>query len=226
MGNKVEVFIESGNKKVFANALTWPGWSRSGRSVETALQALLDTAPRMAALFEHSPLSFEPPTSIDDFVIADQVTGNTGTDFGAPSVMIDADIVPLSGEELARQTAVLQAYWHAFDQAIKKATGKELRKGPRGGGRDLEKIIEHVVTSDQSYLRRIAAKFKIEAEVPLVDQLPRLRQTILTAVETAVSQGLPEKGPRGGKIWPLRLYIRYSAWHILDHSWEIEDRIL
>jgi len=35
------VFIEEGKKKTFAGTLDWPGWCRSGKDGESALQALL-----------------------------------------------------------------------------------------------------------------------------------------------------------------------------------------
>jgi hypothetical protein len=36
---------------------------------------------------------------------------------------------------------------------------------------------------------------------------------------------LAERGPRGGIRWPARYYVRRAAWHVLDHAWEIEDRL-
>jgi hypothetical protein len=36
---------------------------------------------------------------------------------------------------------------------------------------------------------------------------------------------LPDFGPRGGERWPALFAIRRSAWHALDHAWEIEDRL-
>ena len=36
----------------------------------------------------------------------------------------------------------------------------------------------------------------------------------------------PKSGPRGGKIWSPRFFVRYVAWHTLDHAWEIEDRAI
>ena len=66
---------------------------------------------------------------------------------------------PLVGDELERQVALLRAAWAAFDASARKAVGVELRKGPRGGGRDLDKIIGHVreaesPTSERSARRR------------------------------------------------------------------------
>ena len=47
---------------------------------------------------------------------------------------------------------MLRACWRAFDRAAAKAEGVELRKGPRGGGRDLDQIVEHVLDADGAYL--------------------------------------------------------------------------
>ncbi|UCD41130.1 MAG: hypothetical protein JSV69_11140, partial [Chloroflexota bacterium] len=128
--------------------------------------------------------------------------------------------------EYERYQNILEACWQEFDHAVQQAAGKELRKGPRGGGRDLERIINHVLDGDRGYLSRLAWKFKREETNDLSDELRRTRQAILEALEAAVKGELPEKGPRGGIIWKPRFFVRRVAWHVLDHAWEIEDRIL
>jgi len=119
---------------------------------------------------------------------------------------------------------VLNACWEAFDRAIREASGKELRTGPRGGGRDLGKIVEHVIGADQAYLRRLAWKAPKTDPGDLEEALRLTRAAILSALENAAAGNLPEQGPRGGKIWPPRYFVRRAAWHTLDHAWEIEDR--
>jgi hypothetical protein len=43
---------------------------------------------------------------------------------------------------------------------------------------------------------------------------------------TAAAQGkIPAQGPRGGKRWSPRYFVRRVAWHVLDHAWELEDRL-
>ena len=66
---------------------------------------------------------------------------------------------------------------------------------------------------------------KVKDETPK-ETTQRLRQTVLDALTAAVENGLPEKGPRGGVIWPARYFVRRVVWHLLDHIWEIEDRII
>ena len=115
------------------------------------------------------------------------------------------------------------ACWHTASKrwmlsAVQRATGRELRKGPRGGGRDLEKILDHVLEADQGYLARLAWKHKREGGKNLVEELSQTRGTILNALEVALNGDLPEQGPRGGIIWPGRYFIRRVAWHVLDHA--------
>ena len=120
---------------------------------------------------------------------------------------------------------LLRACWQAFDQAVQAATGKELRKGPRGGGRELDGIVRHVLGGDASYLARLAWKFKPDEAAQLDDELNRSRQAILDALVAAVQGDLPTHGPRGGAIWTPRYFVRRASWHVLDHAWEIEDRV-
>jgi hypothetical protein len=139
--------------------------------------------------------------------------------------VLEADKESLDRVELERLEKILLACWGAFDNAVKRASGRELRKGPRGGGRDLEKIIDHVLEADQAYLRRLAWKHKRERNEDPAEALSRMRQAIQNALAAAVDGDLPERGPRGGVIWPPRYFVRRAAWHALDHAWEIEDRI-
>src|SRR5690349_9971305 len=45
-----DVYLEVGKKRVFACAADWPGWCRSGRDEEQALEALTTSASRYAVL--------------------------------------------------------------------------------------------------------------------------------------------------------------------------------
>jgi hypothetical protein len=84
-----------------------------------------------------------------------------------------------------------------------------LRKGPRGGGRDRDKIVDHVSEAERAYAPKAGIR------VPPRTPWPEHREIILT--------GLRADDPAGAK-WPLRYLIRRMAWHVLDHAWEIEDR--
>jgi hypothetical protein len=224
--DSTKLFVEIGKKKIFVGAIDWPGWCRSGRDEKLAIQALLDYGPRYAQVLRGKEVGFEAPVEPSDFMVIERHDGNATTDFGAPAIMPDGDREPMDSTELKRLQTILLASWQAFDKALEQATGKELRKGPRGGGRDLDKIVEHVLEADRGYLSRIAWKHKRESEGDPVEELNRTRQAIVKAMEAAALGDLPEKGPRGGIIWPARYFIRRVAWHVLDHAWEIDDRIV
>ncbi len=219
------IYFELGQKKVFATAVDWPGWCRSGRDEASAMQALLDAGPRYARLLQGSDLAFNAPKSSEALRIIARVEGNATTDFGAPDKIIACDNESFGPGEVERAQTLLNAYWRAFDAVVETAVNKELRKGPRGGGRDLDGIVEHVMGADTSYLRTLGWKFTEVKGEDSAQKLARLRQEILNGLAAAAAGQLPEKGPRGGKRWPPRYFIRRSAWHVIDHIWEIEDRI-
>ena len=225
MAEKFEVVLEVGQKKVFAGVLGWPGWCRSGGDEAAALQALLDYAPRYARVIGSARLKFQVPNEVSDFTVVERLEGNATTDFGAPGVVAQADAAPFDEEQLKRSLAAFKACWRAFDGAIEAARGKELRKGPRGGGRELEKIIWHVIDSDTGYLGAVAQQFKRDEGTDYAHEFDRIRAAMAAALEAGARGEIPERGPRGGKVWPLRYYVRRTAWHVLDHTWEIEDRV-
>jgi hypothetical protein len=221
----IKVFIEIGKKKAFAGALDWPGWCRSSRDENAALQALVDYGPRFEQVVRGRFSDFQIPTEVTDLVVLERHDGNATTDFGAPAILLDVDREPVEPLELERLQSLLLACWRAFDRAVERAAGRALRKGPRGGGRDLETMVQHVLEADREYLKRLAWKQKKEGPENLAEKLQQMRQETLNALGIAAKGDLPKQGPRGGVIWPLRYFVRRVAWHVLDHAWEIEDRV-
>jgi hypothetical protein len=214
------IYLEIGGKRVFAGAVDWPAWVRSGRDEEAAVEALFAYSPRFAKVLRGTRLGFEVPADRSALTIVERLTGTATTDFGAPDVPPSTDAEPVTDTDLGRFEKFLRACWRAFDRAAEAAEGKKLAKGPRGGGRDLEKIVDHVLGSDEGYLTLIGAK------APKVDpdeRAKRVRRAVIHALEVAVREGVPP-GTRGGKRWSPRYFVRRSAWHVLDHAWELEDR--
>jgi hypothetical protein len=214
------VCLEVGRKRVFAGAVDWPGWCRSGRDEDAAIEALFAYAPRYAGVLRGTRLGFDAPADPSALTVVERLTGNATTDFGAPDVPASTDGAPVDDAELRRISTLLRACWRALQRASEKAEGKELTKGPRGGGRNLDSILDHVLGADEGYLMRLGAK------APKGDpdeRATRVRQAVLDALEVAVREGVPP-GPRGGKRWSPRYFVRRSAWHVLDHAWELEDR--
>ena len=218
------MYLEIGQKKVFASALDWPGWSRSGRDEASALEALYEWGPRYARALRSARLGFRAPADVSALRVVERLKGGAGTDFGAPGVPASSDSQPVDAAELRRLQSVLRGCWRAFDAAVEAAQGKSLRTGPRGGGRALARIVRHVLEADAAYLGQVGWKFKPDETADPGEELRRTRQAILQALPAAARGELPARGPRGGLRWSARFYVRYSAWHVLDHAWEIEDR--
>ena len=224
--NELKLYLESGQKKVFACAIDWPGWIRAGKDAETAINALLEYGPRYGKVLAHAGIGFEAPNTAEKFVIAERLQGDTSTDFGAPHVIPPQDHQAVDDAEYQRFEAILTACWQALYAAMKAAQGKELRKGPRGGGRELDGIVEHVLGGNGAYLSSLGWKGKPDPEASQQAQLKQNLKTVLEALQASLGGELPTHGPRGGQHWPGRYFVRRVAWHVLDHVWEIEDRII
>jgi hypothetical protein len=225
---KIDVYLEIGKKRTFAGAIDWPGWCRSGRDEPSALQALFDYGPRYTRALRNARLGFKAPAHLSVFTVIERLKGNATTDFGAPDMAPSIDSEPVNSVELQRLQRILKACWRAFDTNVKAATGKALRTGPRGGGRELEGIIQHVLGSDAGYLAQLGWKLEkggVDDLDELATQLDRTRKAILKGLTSAARGEIPARGPRGGVRWKPRYFVRRLAWHVLDHAWEIEDRV-
>jgi hypothetical protein len=210
---RTSVSIELGKKRVFACALEWPGWCRSGKTEEQALEALAAYHPRYAPVAREAGL--EPPSEL--FEVVERLQGSVNTDFGVPARVAPGDARPVDAEEARRLAALLEAAWATFDRVVSDAPA-ELRKGPRGGGRDRDPIVEHVVGADVVYARKLGLRLR----QPDIDDEAGVRalRAELKGVLGRPSDG-PPAAPNG---WPNRYAARRIAWHVLDHAWEIEDR--
>lgn len=222
----MDVYLEAGTRRVFAGALEWPGWCRSARDEEAALSAFLGYAGRYAQVVERTELrpTLVAPKRAADLQIVERLTGGATTDFGAPSIAPAVDHSAVKPADLRKLLAILQACWGAMDRAAGRAVGVELTKGPRGGGRDLDAILEHVRSAEASYAGRIAIRPASDVSPDASSPHASLRSSLLDGLTRAVTEGVPSVGPRGGVMWSPRYLVRRAAWHVLDHAWEIEDR--
>ena len=193
------------------------------RDEATALQTLFEYSPRYAQILRPVRLGFQVPTDVSDFIVVERLKGNATTDFGAPDMVPANDAQPLDNTELQRLQAILKGCWQAFDEAVELAEGKTLRTGPRGGGRTLDGILQHVLGAEMGYLSQLGGKASQSGSPSPSSGL--VRQVILETLGASARGEIAEFGPRGGKRWLPRYFIRREAWHILDHTWELEDRL-
>lgn len=208
----IEVFVEAGKTRVFASALGWPGWARRAKTEELAVEALADYLPRYAPIVRRAGL--EPPQG--EFVITERHPGLAkNADFGALGEIARSETSPLAADHGARLARLLKAAWSAFDE-VAAAAPAELRKGPRGGGRDTDQIVAHVRGAELAYARKLGLPRDKDQTGP--DGWQLLRARIVAALCDPGSVATPGNG------WPLRYSARRIAWHVLDHLWEIEDK--
>ena len=57
-------------------------------------------------------------------------------------------------------SALVAASWTVLDRVVEKALRSRLRKGPRGGGRDRDAIVEHVLGAETMYARKIGLRLQ------------------------------------------------------------------
>jgi hypothetical protein len=222
--SSTHVYLEVGNKRTFAGAIEWPGWCRRGTDEDSALEALLEWAPRYARALRGTRLGFRAPREGSALTVIERLPGDATTDFGAPGAEPSADQRPVSQSDLGRFGTLLRATWRSFDRAVEEASGTELRKGPRRGGRSLQGIVDHVIGADAGYLNALGWKHRWNEGADPAEELARTRKAMVDGLAAAARGEIPRRGPRGGTRWSPRYLVRRVAWHALDHAWEIEDR--
>jgi hypothetical protein len=171
-------------------------------------------APRYAVVAHEAGDAFAPATSDPGaYEVVERTGGGSGTDFGVPSVIADLDRRPVSADEAARLARFVEASWAVFDRVASGAPA-ELRKGPRGGGRDRDKMIGHVVGADWYYAREIGVRERNASRSRGRRGTPRRHAGFSGCLPTAASRPQVD----------ARYAARRIAWHALDHAWEMEDR--
>ena len=197
-------------------ALDWPGWGRSGKTEDDALQAFAEYAQRYAKVVKDSKVDFDPAWA-DHLDVIERVEGNKTTEFGAPAAFVAADGKRVSQAAAERTATLVAACWDALD-AMAARSRASLQKGPRGGGRDRDKMLDHVMGTEPAYGRKIGVKVK----APSIDDkeaIAAVRAELLRVIGHAC-----DGGPAVEKGWPVAYTARRIAWHATDHAWEMEDR--
>jgi hypothetical protein len=215
--DRVDIGEEVGAKKAFVWVIDWPGWCRGGKDAGLAIEALLEHGPRYARVATAAGLEAPTDASAHDLYTVESVGGGAGTDFGVPSTITDLDRRSLDRAEAERRASLVGAAWTVLDE-IAVAAPASLRKGPRGGGRDRDKMLGHVFEADDAYARQLGIRL---AAGTLDDRAAVATQR--AAVLEMLRQ--PSDGsPVAERRWTSRYAARRIAWHALDHAWEMEDR--
>ena len=220
MANPIRVALEIGPKgrRVAAVAPDWPGLERGAASGEVAIERLLAYVPRYAAVTKLAGLqaAFANTTGID---VVEQYPGTGSTDFWGISFAfssIDQQAIP--GEALERELALMRACWAFFDAARSRVSA-EMRPGPRGGGRDRDHIVRHTLATEHDWEKKLGVLTPWEV-MQTEGGLNAHREAYCSAIRALHAQG------KMARTWPLRYLIRHTAYHTLDHAWEMEDKDL
>ncbi len=219
MAGATRVMIETGpkGKKVAAVAPDWPGLERGGKSEDVALERLLSYLPRYATVAKLAGMEGAFAT-VSNVEVVERYPGTGSTDFwGISFAFSDIDRQEMSSDELERELTLMQACWAFFDD-VRSRVSAELRKGPRGGGRDRDRIVQHTIAVEQDWTPRFGPR--TEAPVLTEELLPSHRAGYCDAIRTLHARG------EMARTWPLRYLIRHTAYHTLDHAWEMEDKDL
>ena len=150
----VRTVIERGpkEKRSVAFGVDWPGWSRGARSAELALEMLESYRERYRPVAGLAGMAREFDAA-GPLEIAEDKVGTGSTDFWGISFSPSAtEHGPMGEPELERAITLLRGCWAFFD-GVAARVSPEMRKGPRGGGRDRDRIIRHTVRTEKRGLR-------------------------------------------------------------------------
>ena len=219
----VRTVIERGpkGKKSAAFSLDWAGWERGAKSPELALETLESYRERYRSVASLAGMARDFDAAGPLEIVEDRI-GPGSTDFwGISFAPSSTEQGPMTDAELDRAITLLRACWTFFD-GVAARVSPEMRKGPRGGGRDRDRIIRHVIRNEsEDFARRVGLRIPEEGALT-PDALRQFREDYVAAMR-AYNAGQVERPMRS---WTLPYLIRHSAYHNLDHAWEMEDKDL
>ena len=220
MADALRMALEVGpkGKRVVAFAPDWPGLERGAKTEEAAIARLQAYLPRYApvATLAGMVAEFAAVRAVD---VVESYPGTGSTDFwGISFAFSRLDQQAASRDELERELALLQACWAFFD-GVRSRVSAEMRKGPRGGGRDRDRIVRHTLNTEQDFATKLGVRAE-EGALLTEEGLRAHRDAYCAAIRALHAEGKPARS------WPLRYLIRHTAFHTLDHAWEMEDKDL
>lgn len=220
MTHAMRLVLEIGpkGKKVVAVAPDWPGLARGAKNEEAAVERLLAYMPRYAPVARLAAMeaAYAPLTGVE---VVERYAGTGSTDFWGISFGFSSfDHQPTSDEALEHHLALLRASWTFFD-TVRGRVSAEMQRGPRGGGRDRVQIVRHTLLAELDWTKKLGLPVAL---APLLtdEGLDAHRNAYCDAIRTLHGQG------KMARTWPLRYLIRHTAFHSLDHAWEMEDKDL
>jgi hypothetical protein len=222
---KIAVALEIGPKqRVFAQALDWIGWCRAGKDEVRALHQLVIAGPRYAPVAARAGLAFTIPPSFETFEIVERVPGTATTDFGAPAVPLPSDQKPLAEADIEQFISLLTACWSTFDDVLHSISA-DLRDKKPERGRSPDAMRLHLLQTDRMHLSAFGSVFRQPDPAHVAEQEAAVRGQIIAALRAVPRDENIAPRRKHGFLWTPRFAVRRSAWHALDHAWELQGRL-
>lgn len=220
MADRLRLVLEAGpkGKKVVAIAPDWPGLERGASADDAAIAKLQTYLPRYALVAKGAGME-EAFAACNKVEVVERYPGVGSTDFwGISFAFSSVDRQVVLTAELERELALMQACWTFFDD-VRSRVSAEMKKGPRGGGRDRDHIVRHTVIAEMEWGRKLGLR---------MPDSPTLTEEEVNAHRTAYCSAIRAFHAEGkmARTWPLRYLVRHTAYHTLDHAWEMEDKDL
>ena len=220
MADNIRVMLEIGpkGKRVVAVAPDWPGLSRGAKTEDDAVERLRSYLPRYSPVAKLAGMDaeFAAGANVD---VVERYPGVGSTDFwGISFAFSEIDKKAMSSEELERELTLLRACWAFFDD-VRSRVSAEMAKGPRGGGKDRDRIVRHTLISELDMAKKLG--LREPQEMMLTEEgIQAHRDDYCDTIRAFHAEG------KMVRTWPLRYLIRHTAFHTMDHAWEMEDKDL
>ena len=221
MTSQLRVLVEqpTRGKRWVAVAADWPGLERGAKTEDEAVEKVARYVQRYLPVAKRAGEDAQLATQIEPVIIG-RYPGVGSTDFWgisfAPSPL---DREPFDAPTFDRQVGLLRAAWAEFDETAARVSA-ELRPGVRGGGRPRDRIIRHVLfTEGDDFSKRVQAKSELD-DLLTPGGLAFHRDRFVEAMRAWYAEGKPLGN------WTIPYLLRHTAYHALDHAWEMQDRDL
>jgi hypothetical protein len=218
----VRTILEQGpkGKKSVAFAVDWPGWSRGAKTSDDALATLESYRERYRPIAVAAGMAKEFDAARGLRVVEERI-GTGSTDFWGISFSPSSlEQEQMDEGELNRKITLLSACWSYFDGVAARVSA-DMRKGPRGGGRDRDEIVRHTIrVESEDFAKRLGLRIPEGAALTPSGRRDHRVSYIAAMRRYHAGEGTPMRS------WTLPFLIRHSAFHVMDHAWEMEDKDL
>ena len=206
-------------KRWVAVAADWPGFERGAKSEDEAVERLAYYTPRYLPIATRAGFGSDFGPQVEPEIIG-RYPGVGSTDFwGISFAPTPLDRLAFDADRFDRQVRLLRAAWAEFDDTAGRVSS-DLRPGARGGGRSRDVIVRHVhATEGRDFSRRVKVPTD-PAEMLTPGGLAEHRKRFVEAMRAWYAAGKPLGN------WTIPYLLRHTAYHVLDHAWEMQDRDL